>query len=345
MQGKMKAIMKETAGKGAKLVEVDIPQIGPRDILVKVKATSICGTDFHVFSWDKWSQNRIKPPIVMGHEFAGEVVEIGSAVTSVKLGDYVSAETHVVCEKCKPCKTGNAHVCEDCKILGVDIQGAFAEYVAIPETNAWLNDKDVPFDVQSIQEPLGNAVHTVLSGEVVAKSVLIYGCGPIGLMAVAVAKAAGASEVYASDISPYRLSIAKELGATAVFNAKEVDVVAEIKKATNGAGVDVICEMSGAPFALPQSIDMVANAGRISILGLPTKEVEVDLSKIAFKGISINGITGRRMYDTWYKTKGLLKSGQLNMAPILTHTFPLEDFEKGMELMAKGECGKVILVP
>lgn len=345
MIGKMKAVVKEAPGVGAKLVEVDIPQVGSREVLVKVKATSICGTDYHIYSWDKWSQNRIKPPIIMGHEFCGEVIEIGSEVTSVKIGDYVSAETHVVCEKCIQCKTGNGHICQNCRILGVDMDGAFAEYVKIPETNAWINDKNVDPGVQSIQEPLGNAVFTVLSGEVVAKSVMITGCGPIGLMAIAVAKAAGASSVYASDVSEYRLDLAQKMGATKVFNAKEVNVVSEVNKETEGLGVDVICEMSGAPMALPQAIDMVANGGRISILGLPSKDVSVDVTKISFKGITISGITGRRLYDTWFKTKGLLKSGQLNIEPVITHTFPLEEFDKGMELMAKGICGKVILIP
>jgi threonine 3-dehydrogenase len=234
----------------------------------------------------------------MGHEFAGEVVEIGENVTSVKLGDYVSAETHVVCEKCIPCKTGNAHVCTSCKILGVDMQGAFAEYVKIPETNAWLNDKDVDFGVQSIQEPLGNAIHTVLSGTVVAKTVLITGCGAIGLMAIAVAKAAGAAQVFASDISPYRIELAKKMGATKVYNASEVNVTEEILKDTNGQGVDVICEMSGAVPVIQGTVDMIANGGRISLLGLPTRDVELDLNKIIFKGVTVNGITGRRMYDT-----------------------------------------------
>lgn len=346
MKGKMKAVMKKTAGPGAELVMVDIPTIGPDEVLVKVLATSICGTDHHIYNWNEWAQNRIKPPKIMGHEFCGEVIEIGGNVTSVKVGDMVSAETHIVCGKCPLCLTGKGHVCQNTRILGVDTHGAFAEYIAIPESNAWVNDKDTPPELAAIQEPLGNAVHTVLSGEVVSRTVAITGCGAIGLMAIGVAKAAGATAVYATEINEYRSALALKMGADRVFNPIKEDVVKAILKETDGYGVDVVAEMSGHPNAIRQSFEMVKMGGRISMLGLPAKPVELDLSeKLIFKGVTVKGIVGREMYDTWFQVKGLLASGNLNIEPVITHKFSLEEYAKGMKLMDEGNCGKVVLYP
>lgn len=346
MNGKMKAVAKMENAKGATLIEKDIPEVGYGEILVKVHATSICGTDYHIYSWDKWSQDRIKTPLVMGHEFAGEVVEVGPGVKKVKLGDIVSAETHIVCDVCEFCLTGNAHICQDTKILGVDTQGTFAEYVAIPEANAWINDPEVPAEYLCVQEPLGNAVHTVLSGEIIGKTIAIVGCGPIGIMAVAVAKGVGAAKVIAVEVNEYRLNMAKELGADLCINPMNTDPIEAILAATDGMGVDVVAEMSGNAVAINQALKYIKLGGRMSMLGIPNDKVSIDIAKdVVFKGININGIVGRKMYDTWYQVKGLIASGNIDLEKLVTHKFSLEEFEKGMELMASGNCGKVVLFP
>ncbi|GAA0366145.1 L-threonine 3-dehydrogenase [Bacillus horti] len=346
MNGKMKAIVKHREGFGAELQMVDIPKIKPNEALIKVKATSICGTDVHIYTWDAWSASRVKTPYVFGHEFAGEVVEVGSQVTNVQAGDHVSAETHIICGECPQCLTGQYHICRETQIIGVDTQGCFAEYVALPATNLWKNDKELPFEIASVQEPMGNAVQTALSGPIVGKTVAVIGCGPIGLMAVAVAKASGASEVYAIDINEYRLDIASKIGATATINSGKENPVERAKQLTQGNGVDVILEMSGHPMAIDQGFKMVTNGGRVSMLGLPTQKVELDITNdIVFKGIQVHGITGRKMFETWFQTSGLLKTGAIDMNSIITHTFSLEEFEKGFDLMIKGQSGKIVLIP
>lgn len=342
----MKAVVKHHRGYGAELQMIDIPKIKEDEVLIKVKATSICGTDVHIYTWDEWSQSRVHPPYAFGHEFAGEIVEVGSKVTNVQLGDQVSAETHIVCYKCPQCLTGDYHICKDTKIIGVDTQGCFAEYVALPAVNVWKNPNDMPYDVASVQEPMGNAVHTVLAGDVAGKTVAVIGCGPIGIMAVGVAKAAGASQVIAIDLNEYRLDLATKMGATTVINAKETNTVEEVMTLTEGNGVDVICEMSGHPVAMNQGFKMVTNGGRVSILSLPVRPVELDITNdIVFKGVTVQGITGRKMYSTWQQVSRLLKSGQVDVKPMITHHFPLEDFEKGFDLMISGQCGKVVLHP
>ncbi|WP_245831052.1 L-threonine 3-dehydrogenase [Sediminibacillus massiliensis] len=342
----MKAIVKNGRQKGAVLKQVKIPEIKEKEVLIKVKATSICGTDVHIYNWDEWSQARINPPYVFGHEFSGEVVEIGDKVSKVKTGDFVSAETHIVCHQCSQCLSGKYHICANTEIIGVDRDGCFAEYVALPEENLWKNPSDMPEHIASVQEPMGNAVHTVLSGDVVGKSVAIIGCGPIGLMAVGVAKAAGASQVIALDLNEYRLELAEKMGATSVINSGESDPLEIIQKLTQLNGVDVVCEMSGHPVAIDQGFKMITNGGRMSILSLPTKPVTIDITNdIVFKGISVQGITGRKMFETWQQVSGLLHSGQVDLTPMITHHFPLEEFEKGFELMNLGNCGKVVLHP
>jgi threonine 3-dehydrogenase len=344
--GKMKAIVKNHRGEGAELKLVDIPTIDENDVLIKVKATSICGTDVHIYTWDEWSASRVKPPYVFGHEFAGEVVQVGNNVTNVKVGDHVSSETHIVCGECPQCLTGNGHICKNTKIIGVDMDGCFAEYVALPSQNLWLNDKEMPFETASIQEPMGNAVHTVLSGDVVGRTVAIIGCGPIGLMAVGVAKAAGASQVIAFDLNDYRLELAQKMGATTIVNAKNEDPVETVMNLTDHNGVDVVCEMSGHPVAINQGFKMITNGGRMSILSLPVRPVEIDITNdIVFKGITVQGITGRKMFETWRQVSGLLRSNQIDVNPLITHTLPLEDFDKGFQLMIDGKCGKVVLIP
>ncbi|TMW73283.1 L-threonine 3-dehydrogenase [Alteribacter natronophilus] len=346
MKGTMKAIVKAERSPGAKLEQVPIPEIGDGEVLIQVKATSICGTDVHIYAWDEWSQSRVNPPYVFGHEFAGIVVEKGKNVTNVEVGDHVSAETHIVCGECSQCLTGQAHICANTQIIGVDRDGCFAEYVALPAQNMWKNDPDLPFDVASVQEPLGNGVHTVLAGDVAGKSVAVIGCGPIGIMAVGVAKACGASEVIAFDLNDYRLDLAKKMGADTIVNSSTEDPLEEVNKLTGGNGVDVVCEMSGHPVAMNQGFKMVTNGGRVSILSLPVRPVEIDVTNdIVFKGITVQGITGRRMYDTWQQVSGLLGSGRVDVKPMITHHFPLEEFEKGFNLMIEGRCGKVVLHP
>ncbi|HZG15016.1 MAG TPA: L-threonine 3-dehydrogenase [Candidatus Bathyarchaeia archaeon] len=342
----MKAIMKHHMDPGAELREVPIPQIEPHEVLIQVKATSICGTDVHIYTWDAWAESRIKAPMVFGHEFSGVIVEVGRDVTGVKIGDHVSAETHVVCHQCLQCKTGQYHICQNTKILGVDFQGCFAEYVKMPAENIWKNPIDMPFEKASIQEPMGNAVHTVLAGPVAGKTVAVMGCGPIGIMAVAVAKASGATEVVAIDVNDYRLDLARKVGATVTINSAQEDPVKRVMQVTEGTGVEVVCEMSGHPVAIRQSFEMLTNGGRMSILSLPTKPIELDITnQIVFKGVTVQGITGRKMYETWRQTSGLLHSGQVDVTPIITHTMPLENFKEGFDLMISGKCGKVVLLP
>jgi threonine 3-dehydrogenase len=342
----MKVIEKFERKEGLRLSEREIPTIGPGEILVKVMATSICGTDYHIYSWDKWSQNRIKPPLVAGHEFSGEVVEVYSDVNRIKVGDYVSAETHVVCGECEFCRTGRGHICQNTKILGVDIEGAFAEYVKIPADNAILNSKDVAPEYLSIQEPLGNAVHTVLSGEIIGKSIAVVGCGPIGLLAVNVAKASGARKIIAIEVNEYRLNLAKELGATVLINPLKEDVIKRVLEETDALGVDVVAEMSGNKIAIQNALKYIKLGGRMSMLGIPNDDVEINVADdIVFKGITINGIVGRQMYKTWDQVAGLIESGNLDLDKVVTHRFTFDEFEKGMELMKQGNCGKVILFP
>lgn len=346
MKSTMRTIIKREAKEGAELATREIPQITSNEVLVKVLATSICGTDYHIYSWDPWSQGRIKPPKVMGHEFAGEVVKVGEKVSKVKIGDIVSAETHIVCGKCELCLTGQAHICTETEILGVDTDGTFAEYVAIPEENAWVNDPSVPPEYLCIQEPLGNAVQTVLSGEIIGKTIAVVGCGPIGIMAVAVGKAVGAAKVIAIEVNEYRLNLAKEIGADVTINPLKEDVINRVHEETEGLGVDVVTEMSGSPIAIEQALKYIKLGGRMAMLGIPTEDVKMDVANgIVFKGIQIHGIVGRKMYDTWYQVKGLIASGNLNLDKLITHRFDLEDYEKGMELMKSGNCGKVVLFP
>ncbi len=346
MPEKMKAVVKAEAAPGAQLMMVDVPEVGPGEVLVKVKATSICGTDVHIYRWDPWARSRIKPPMVFGHEFAGEIVELGPGVTTLKERDYVSAETHVVCGVCERCRMGQAHICQTVSIIGVDRPGSFAEYVSIPARNAWLNPPDMPAEVASIQEPFGNAVHTALSSDLAGKSVLVTGCGPIGLMAIGVARSSGASAVYGTEVVPYRLKLASRMGADLVLNPRETDVVSQIMTATDSQGIDVLLEMSGNPSALHEGFAVLRSGGYAALLGIPSGPMELDLAnEIIFKGAKVYGVTGRHIWRTWYQTRALLSSGAVDVGPIITHRLPLEDFEQGLQLMSAGQCGKVVLDP
>ena len=312
----MLAVVKPEAAPGADVREVKIPGFGRSDVLVKVRIASICGTDLHIFEWDRWAQGRIHPPLIPGHEFCGEVVAFGNEVTSVKEGDFVSAEMHVACGKCVQCRTGEAHMCQNVKIIGVDADGAFAEYVVIPEANIWKLDPEIPLEYASILDPLGNAVHTVLAGEIAAKTVAITGCGPIGLFAIAVARAAGAAQVFAIEINEHRRSIAQQMKADPALDPSRDDVNSIVLERTGGLGVDVVLEMAGHPSAIRTAFDIVRRGGRISLLGLTSKPISLNFSEdIIFKGITVQGINGRRMYQTWYHDDCAAEGGQARSAP------------------------------
>jgi threonine 3-dehydrogenase len=346
INGTMTAVLKAAPAPGSSVSQVAIPGLGPRDVLVKVKAASICGTDLHIQDWDKWAQGRIRPPLVFGHEFCGEVVELGSAVTQTHKGAYVSVEGHVADGTCYQCKTGNAHICENVAILGVDRPGCFAEFVAVPETNVYPMDASVPPEVAAIQDPFGNAVHTTLSGDIAGLSVAVVGSGPIGCCAVAVARAAGARTIFATDIRPYRLALARRMGADRTIDATQEDVVEVVKAETGGHGVDVVLEMSGHADGVRQAFKILRAGGRVSLLGIPSQAVSIDLAQdVIFKGATIHGINGRRMWQTWYQAQALLQSGRVDLAPLITHTLPLVDIEQGMALLKGGEAAKVILYP
>lgn len=343
----MKAVVKTEKKHGAEVLNVPVPEIKDDEILVRVKATAICGTDLHIYVWNKWAEKKIHPPQIMGHEFAGEVVETGKEVKRIKKGDYISAETHISCGHCYQCLTGHPEVCENLKILGVSRDGAFAEYVAIPEKIAWKNPENLPVEFAAIQEPLGNAVDTVLAEDVAGKTVAITGTGPIGLLAIGVARASGATKIIVSDLSDYHLEIAKKMGADVAVNAGKENFKEAVFEETDGLGVDVGLEMSGSGKALNDLLSVMTPGGRVSLLGLFGEDfVPVSLNdNVIFKKLRIYGITGRRIFQTWVIVSRLLSSGRLDVSPVITHKFKLEDFEKGMKLMEEKKSGKVILYP
>jgi threonine 3-dehydrogenase len=339
----MKAVIKAERGPGLTLVEWPVPQIGHGEVLVKVRAASICGTDLHIYKWDEWAQSRLKPPFVVGHEITGEVVQVADDVTSVKVGDCVSLESHVVCNECFYCRTGREHICENTKIIGVDRDGGFAEFVAVPAQNAWPNSADLPLRIAVLEENFGNAVHTAMAQDVSAKYVLVTGCGPVGVMSVAVAKAAGARKVFATDVSDYRLKMAADAGADVTVNVLHEDVISMVLDATCGEGVDVLLEMSGAPSAIDQGFTLLKEGGEVALLGLTPGPFTFDLNKhIVFKGATVRGIVGRRLWDTWYQTRGLLESGAVDLNKIVTHEYALEDFDEAYHVFMSGESGKIM---
>lgn len=342
----MRALCKARPMPGAELVDVPLPEVGPDDVLVRVRATTICGTDLHIYNWDAWAQSRIKTPLVFGHECSGEVVERGRNVREVRIGDFVSLETHITSEDSYQTRICQANVDPKVKILGIDRDGCYAEYVAVPAKVAWKNPSDMAPEVASIQEPFGNAVYTVLSAPVTAKTVLVTGCGPIGLWAIGIARAAGARAVYATDINPRRLELAERMGATIAINSAESDPVEIIKRETDGIGVDVLCEMSGNWRAIKQGFDALRNGGRVSLLGIPSRPIEIDLANdVVFKGATIYGISGRLIWETWYQTQALITTGMVDPTPVITHRFRLDEFAHAFELMNNGEAAKVAMFP
>ncbi|MFH1225286.1 MAG: L-threonine 3-dehydrogenase [Candidatus Diapherotrites archaeon] len=345
MAGTMKAIVKAKPGKGAEIRKVPIPVPKGGEVLIKVLATSICGTDVHIYNWEGAFKDRVKAPQIMGHEFIGEIAELGKGVTSVKVGDRVTAETHIVCNKCDQCKTGNAHVCKETSIIGVDRDGSFAEYIAIPEENAWLTSKDIPLHVASVQEPLGNAVHAAMEFDAAGKNCAVFGCGPIGLFSIAILKKNGAAKVIALDLKDERIELAKKMGADAAIKVNGRSVKDEIREHTNGTGINLALEMSGSPQAAHDILDTLVMGGEMVWFGLPNEEICIDISnKVVFRGVKMHGVIGRKMYDTWFKSRRLLNSG-LDVSPVITHKLPFEEWEKGMELMGSGKSGKIVLYP
>lgn len=344
---KMTAVIKETAAPGVKIVKKDIPdQLKPNEVLIKVLVTSVCGTDVHIYNWDKWSQGRIKPPLTVGHEFVGEVIKLGTQVTSVRLGDIVSSETHIVCNECEFCRQGKAHICQNTKIIGVDVDGCFAEYIKMPSENLIVNNTGVDPKYLSIQEPFGNAVHTMLHFDIIGRTVAVVGCGPIGLMGVNIAKVVGAAKIIAIEVNEYRIKLAKELGAHVVINPLKENVIERVLEETNGLGVDVVTEFSGNKQAIETSFKYVKAGGAMSLLGIVPSNIEIDLSNdVVMRGVSIYGVAGRIMYKTWHQVSGLIQSGKLDLEKIVTHVFPLTEIDQAMKIMNSGNSGKIVLIP
>lgn len=346
MSATMKALRKTQAGKGLRIESINVPSIGATDVLVRVKTTSICGTDLHIYGWDRWSQGRIKPPVTLGHEFCGVVERMGEEVSAVRAGDFVSAEMHLNCGHCHQCRLGQAHICQNLRIIGIDIDGAFAEFVKIPATNIWKLDPAIPEHYGAILDPLGNAVHTVLAGAIAGQTVLVTGCGPIGLMSIAVARACGSSTVFATETNEHRRKLAKEMGANFVLNPLTEDPVKRILDATGETGVDVLLEMSGHPAAIQQGFKALRAGGRASLLGIPTENVPLDLVQdVIFKGATVQGIYGRRMYETWVQMTSLLKAGRMNLEPLFGERMELENFEAAFAKLQSGLAGKVLMYP
>lgn len=338
----MQALVKKEAKVGLWLEEVPIPKIGINDVLIKVLRTGICGTDVHIYTWDDWAKKTIPVPMVVGHEFVGEIVEIGSNVQDFQVGEIVSGEGHVVCGHCRNCFAGRRHLCKDTKGIGVNRPGAFAEYLALPMTNVWAHDPSIDRDVASIFDPFGNAVHTALQFDLLGEDILITGAGPIGIMAAAVVRHAGARHVVVTDVNPYRLALAKKMGATLAVNVKDQSIADAQKQLGMKEGFDVGLEMSGNPAAFRDMLANMCHGGKISMLGIPTGEMAIDWNTVIFNMLTVKGIYGREMYETWYKMSVMLQSG-LDIAPVVTHRYGFRDFQKGFDAMLSGQSGKVVL--
>ncbi|MFK7850385.1 MAG: L-threonine 3-dehydrogenase [Akkermansiaceae bacterium] len=338
----MKALVKKQSSQGLWLEDVPKPEPGINDVLIKVHRTGICGTDLHIYNWDEWAQKTIPVPMVVGHEFVGEIVSVGSNVVDFHPGQIVSGEGHVVCGRCRNCLAGRRHLCKNTKGIGVNRPGAFAEYVALPMTNVWVHDARIDSEVASIFDPYGNAVHTALTFPVLGEDVLITGAGPIGIMAAAVARHAGARHVVITDINPYRLDLARKMGVTRAINTSEQSLPDVQKELKMTEGFDVGLEMSGNANAFDEMLTNMAHGGKIAMLGIPAKPITIDWNTVIFNMLTIKGIYGREMYETWYMMKSMLESG-LDLKPVITHRYPYTDFEKGFEVMNSGDSGKVIL--
>jgi threonine 3-dehydrogenase len=338
----MKALVKKYSEPGLWLDEIPEPTIGINDVLIKVLRTGICGTDVHIYKWDAWARKTIPVPMAVGHEFVGQIVEVGANVRDFRPGDIVSGEGHVVCGHCRNCLAGRRHLCKDTQGVGVNRPGAFAEYLALPMTNVWYHDKSIPRDVQAIFDPFGNAVHTALSFNLLGEDVLITGAGPIGVMAAAVVRHAGARHVVITDVNPYRLDLARKMGVTLALDVREQTIAAAQKQLGMKEGFDVGLEMSGNPAAFRDMLANMCHGGKIAMLGIPETEIAIDWNLVVFNMLTIKGIYGREMYETWYKMTVMLQSG-LDISPVITHRYHFTDFQKGFDAMLSGQSGKVVL--
>jgi threonine 3-dehydrogenase len=335
-------LVKAAARPGFELRDVPRPTMRDDEVLIRVRRAGVCGTDVHIYAWDAWAQGRCHPPFIVGHEFAGDVVEVGRLVTDVREGDRVTAEGHIVCGRCHLCRTGNAHVCPNTRIIGVDRDGCFADFIAMPATNVWHLDDSVTYEVGGIHDPMGNAFHTALTNtEIPGATVLVTGCGPIGLFAVGICRAAGASRIIASDVIETRLALARTMGAHDAVTPDRA--AAAVRAATGSLGVDVVLEMSGVPAAIHQAFELVRVGGRVQMLGIPARPMELDFAtEIIFKGITVYGVVGRRMYETWIQMSRFLCSGQFDPTPVITHRFPLERYDDAIDAIRSGSAGKVV---
>ena len=338
----MKALVKKLPEKGIWMEEVPMPEVGVNDVLIKIKKTAICGTDLHIYKWDEWSQKTIKTPMTIGHEYVGVVEQVGPGVRNIKVGDRVTGEGHIACGHCRNCRRGLQHICENSIGVGVNRDGAFAEYLSIPESNVVKLDERISDDMAAIMDPFGNATHTALSFPLLGEDVLITGAGLIGTMATAIAKFAGAKNIVVTDLSDYRLDIAKKMGATCTVNASKGETVAQAMEKLGIRGFDVGLEMSGSPIAFRDMVANMYNGSKIAQLGILPPSTTVDWSEIIFKALTIKGIYGREMWETWYKMEQMLIPG-LDLSPVITHRFPVADFQKGFDIMESGQCGKVVL--
>jgi len=338
----MKALVKAKAEPGLWMDDVGVPEAGPRDVLIRVRKTSICGTDLHIFRWDPWAEATIPVPMVVGHEFMGEIAALGDEVQSLHAGQRVSAEGHITCGHCRNCKGGRRHFCHNHVSVGVTRQGAFAEYVVIPSENVFPVPDHISDDVASVLDPLGNASHTALAFDVIGEDVLVTGAGPIGVMAAAIARHIGARFIVVSDLNPYRLGLAKRMGADEVIDVRSGEIAPVMDVLGMTEGFDVGMEMSGSESAFNQLLGVMNHGGRVAVLGIPSAAVTLALDAVIFKGLTVRGIYGRRIFETWYKTAAMLQSG-LDVSPVITHRFPVDDFEAAFDTVASGECGKVVM--
>jgi threonine 3-dehydrogenase len=342
MMKKMRALVKTEAGVGLRLMEIPVPVPGSNEVLIKIVKTAICGTDVHIYNWDPWARKTIQVPLTIGHEFVGTVAAVGDNVHDFHPGDLVSGEGHLVCGHCRNCLAGRRHLCNKTSGVGVNRAGAFAEYLAIPVTNVWYCDRAIPTDILTCFDPLGNAVHTALSFDVLGEDVLITGAGPIGCMAAAIARLAGARHVVVTDVNPYRLELARKLGATLTVDAAKEDLAEVQQRLGMREGFDVAMEMSGSPAALQAILANMCHGGKIAMLGIMPGETAIDWNTVVFNGLTIKGIYGREMFETWYKMTAMIQTG-LDISPLITHRFPFTEFEQGFEVMRSGRSGKVIL--
>ncbi|HEX4634454.1 MAG TPA: L-threonine 3-dehydrogenase [Gemmatimonadales bacterium] len=339
----MQAIVKERRAPGLTVTTVPEPVPSAGEVLIAVRHAGVCGTDLHIADWDAWASGRMHPPVVIGHEFAGEIVRVGPGVTELSVGQLVTAEGHMVCGHCLQCRTGNGHICRNTRIIGVDRDGAFANLIVMPASNVLTLD-GIPTEIGAIMDPMGNAFHTVLTADIPGSTVFVVGCGPIGCFAVGIAKAAGAAKVIASDVNPKRLALAAKMGAHVTIDAKNGDVTKQVLAATGGEGADVVCEMSGIPSALHQAFASVRMGGRVQLLGIPKDQIPVDFAtEIIFKGITVYGVVGRKMYETWHQMRRFLSAGLFDPRPVITHRFPLAKIDDALAAIRSGDAGKVIL--